>query len=199
MRELLLKNFYSILHVLHGKAINNGYHYLANPVPPAFKQSGLYFFFDPNIIRDISINKVVRIGITGNNNNNRLALHQSGSLSVSVFRKHVCSALANSLLPFNALSINSYIHQLQYLFLPINNQVDLKYLEKKTIELVSNRYQPILFDVPPINWLGYNSPSPAIVESHLWNVHHVGNYNHLNEEEYTEALKLLSIYVNVLP
>jgi hypothetical protein len=198
MREFFLNWLYEILGILQEKLINDGFHFLADPVPPAFIQSSLYFFFDPHIARGVGGNKIVRVGITGDNGNNRLLLHQNGHIGVSVFRRHVHNALEQNHEPCDAISISHYIHPLQYLYLPIADHDDLTALEKRIIEIVSNRYQPILIDTPPIGWLGYNAINPAIRESHLWNVHHVGNYQHNNEGIYNDALALLNHYVGEL-
>ncbi len=198
MREVFLNSLYEILAVLEGRVINNGFHFLADPIPGNFIESGIYFFFDPHIARDNTRAKIVRIGITGDNDNNRLLLHQNGHINVSVFRRHVRHALEQNNQPFDAISISHYIHQLQYLFLPVLNQIDLATLEKRLIEIVSNRHQPNQIDIPPIDWLGYHATNPAISESHLWNVHYVGNYNHFNEDIYHEAVELLSHYIDEL-
>lgn len=198
MREIFLNQLYKILGLLQEKEINNGFHFLADPVPVAFIQSGMYFFFDIHIPRHAGGNKIIRIGITGNNNNNRLLLHQNGNINVSVFRSHVGNALKQHNQEFDEISINKYIHPLPYLYLPIAHQDNLKTLEKRMIEIVSNHRQPVQIDTPTSDWLGYHAIKPAICKSHLWNVHHVGKYQSNNENIYHEALVLLAEYVNNL-
>lgn len=199
MRELYLAQLYQIIQLLFGKQINDGYHYLENPVPEAFIHAGIYFFFDPNINRANGQNKIIRIGKTGNNHNNRLNLHRNGTIDNSVFRRHVNSALQNNGQAHDEQAINTYIRPLPYLFLPINNDDHLDLIERRMIKLVSNRDQPVQFDVPPANWLGYHATNPAIGESHLWNVHHVGGYTEHNHEVYAEVLNLMHQYVDLLP
>jgi hypothetical protein len=40
-------------------------------------------------------------------------------------------------------------------------------LEKRIIEIASNRYQRIPIDTTPIDWFGYHAINAAILESHL--------------------------------
>jgi hypothetical protein len=60
MREIFLNQLYKILGLLQEKEINNGFHFLADPVPVAFIQSGMYFFFDIHIPRHAGGNKLAR-------------------------------------------------------------------------------------------------------------------------------------------
>lgn len=201
MRRTFLNRLYEILVILQGKSINNGYHYLYNNVPPSFIQSGLYFFFDHEIIREDNRFKIIRIGITGDNDNNRLLLHKKSTYTVSVFRKHVGRALnASHGQQFNEVTISEYIHPRPYLFLPVKNPDDLKILEKRCIEIVSNKGQ-LPIDPPGPEWLGYQhsvGANKAIRLSHLWNVQHTGNYDP-DHIDYNAALDLLDHYINLLP
>jgi hypothetical protein len=80
------------------------------------------------------------------------------------------------------------------LFLPIANAEGLATLERRCIEIVSNRYQEVPIDVPFDDWLG-NQQGPginnAISQSHLWCVQHTGNYQPHNPQIYNDALLLL--------
>ena len=203
MRLELISTIYKILGTLATKQINNGYKTLAEPIPIDYLQAGLYFFFDPNIPRNSGIgNKIIRIGITGNNGNNRLGLHQHGNIESSIFRKHVGRALTNMNNGItDEIQISNYIHSFHYLFLPIENNDQLHNFEKKLIEIISNcnHFTPI--DVPNINWLGFQQGpniNPAISCSHLWNVHYVNNYNENNQLLYNQILNELNNIVNTL-
>jgi hypothetical protein len=202
MRQAFINTIYQILNVLQHKPINNGYSFLANPVPNNFIQSGLYFFFDPAIQRPNGGSKVIRIGKTGDNLNNRLNRHKNGPLINSVFRQHVWKALTqlhNN--PMVETDISIYIHPLPYLFLPVANVQDLCTLERRCIEIVSNRYQNISIDAPAANWLGSQQGpgiNNAISQSHLWCVHHTANYQPNDHQIYSDALVLLESYVTNL-
>lgn len=204
MRQILISRLYNIITLLSTKQVNNGYNTLANPIPNSFLQSGLYFFLDPTIPRNNGDgNKIIRVGITGDNNNNRLDRHKRGSISDSVFRNHVGRALAtlnNGII--NEDQISQYIQNLHYLFVPIEDINLLHNLEKSLIEILSNCNQADNFDTPGIDWLGFqNGPSinNAISCSHLWNVHFVKNYNANNRLYYSQAIDDLNNIVNALP
>lgn len=200
MRQNLINSIYIILKNLKDKEFNNGYSYLIDVIPEDFNQSGLYFFFDPAVIRNNGQFKIIRIGITGANENNRLLRHKNGPFGGSVFREHIGRAL-NQLnnQNFDEHSISDYINKLPYIFLPINNQDELKLLERRCIQIVSNKNQDMQIDVPLDNWLGYQVGANInlnISKSHLWNVHHTGGYN--ENENYENAINLLSQYVENL-
>lgn len=204
MRQNLITSIYNILNVLSTKQINNGYSTLAAPIPNNFLQSGLYFFFDPNIPRNNgNRTKIIRVGITGDNNNNRLGRHQNGNINDSVFRIHIGRALAtmnNGVI--NEIQISQYIHNLQYLFAPIGDNNQLHNLERRLIEILSNCNQVNQVDAPRIGWLGYQqgpNVNNAISCSHLWNVHYVNNYNANDLLGYNQAINELNNIVNALP
>jgi hypothetical protein len=204
MREELIERIYEVLGNLATKKINNGYKTLAEPIPKLYLQAGLYFFFDHNIQRINGIgNKVVRIGISGENGNNRLGLHKNGNIESSIFRKHVGRALANSNNGIiDDIQISNYIHKLPYLFLPVLNNIQLHNLEKNLIQIISNYNQSYQIDIPPNNWLGYQQGpniNPAISSSHLWNVHYVKNFNGNNKFFYDQTLIEFKKLINSLP
>jgi hypothetical protein len=203
MRQIFVSRIYNILNLLSTKQINNGYHSLEQAIPVAFLQSGLYFFVDPSIPRTNGGGfKIVRIGITGNNGNNRLQLHKNGSITNSVFRKHIGHALmVQNNAAINEIHISNYIQQLKYVFLPVEDQVHLKMLEKSLIEIISNCNQLNNIDIPGANWLGIQigpNINNAIACSHLWNVHHVRNYNANNNANYNQSINDFNILVNAL-
>ncbi|MDF7821164.1 hypothetical protein P1X15_26310 [Runella sp. MFBS21] len=189
MRHIYLNQLYTILSDLKEK---QGYHYLLNAIPLQFN-CGLYFFFDPQTPINQHQFKIIYIGITKDNINNRLEKHQKAHISASSLRKHVGSAL-NLLYNenVNAAGISAYIHQLLYLFLPINNIDNLDALEKRCIEIVLNRNQ-VAIHPPMNNWLGYQLGG-AISEAQMWNNHYTNSYNPANN--YTHALDLLQVYLN---
>ena len=203
MREDLIEGVYEILGNLATKQINNGYNTLAEPIPVDYLQAGLYFFFDLNIPRMNRIgHKIIRIGITGDNGNNRLGLHKNGNINSSIFRKHIGRALANM---NNGIvddaQISNYIHNLPFLFLPIVNKDQLHNLEKKLIQIVSNCNRLNQIDIPNDNWLGFQQGpniNPAISCSHLWNVHYVKNFDENNELQYEQTIIQLNNIVNAL-
>jgi hypothetical protein len=204
MREVLIERIYEILGNLAAKQINIGYKTLAEPIPIEYLQAGLYFFFDLHIRRTNGIgNKIVRIGISGDNGNNRLGLHQNGNIDSSIYRRHVGRAFAsmnNGIIDNEQIS--NYIHNLPYLFLPVVNNDQLHNLEKKLIQIISNCNQANQIDIPPNNWLGFQQGpniNPAISCSHLWNVHFVKNFNENNELLYDQTLIELDNIVNALP
>jgi len=204
MREDLIERIYEILGNLATKQVNNGYNTLAEPIPVEYLQAGMYFFFDLNIPRINGIgNKIIRIGITGDNGNNRLGLHKNGNINSSIFRKHVGRAFANMNNGIiDDIQISNYIHNLHYLFLPIVNNNQLHNLEKKLIQIISNCNQLNQIDIPDYNWLGFQQGpniNPAIRCSHLWNVHFVKNFNENNEFLYSQTLIELNSIVNALP
>ena len=204
MRDDLIERIYETLGNLSAKQVNNGYNTLAEPIPVEYLQPGMYFFFDPNIPRINGIgNKIIRIGISGDNGNNRLGLHQNGNINSSIFRKHVGRAFANMNNGIiDDIQISNYIHNLPYLFLPVVNNAQLHNLEKILIQIISNCNQLNQIDIPPNNWLGFQQGpniNPAISCSHLWNVHYVRNFNENNEFLYDQKLIDLNNIVNALP
>jgi hypothetical protein len=204
MRENLIERIYNILNNLATKQINNGYKTLAEAIPVDYLQAGLYFFFDLNIPRtNGSGNKIIRIGISGDNGNNRLGLHQNGNINSSIFRKHVGRAFANmNNGVIDDVQISNYMHNLPYLFLPVVNSDQLHNLEEKLIQIISNCNQLNQIDIPPNNWLGFQhgpNINPAISCSHLWNVHYVKNYSENKENLYNQTLIELNEIVNALP
>jgi hypothetical protein len=201
MRQLLVNVLYGLVCQLRTKEINDGrYSFLAYPVPEEYIQCGLYFFFDPNHEGDDGTLRIVRIGITGDNDNNRLRLHQNGPNHMSLFRRHVTRALTHiNGAGFDRAQVSAYIHGLPYLFLPIGNLPNLQLIERRCIEIVSNRHQQVAIDAPHPDWIGYaNGPgiNVAVSTSHLWNVHHTSKFNPgLND--YNMALELLEHHINL--
>ena len=203
MRENLIEIIYDILGNLATKQINNGYNTLADPIPVEYLHAGLYFFFDLEIPRANGIgNKIIRIGITGDNGNNRLGLHKNSNINSSIFRKHVGRALANMNNGIiDEIQISNYIHNLPYLFLPVINNDQLHNLEKILIQIISNCNQLNQIDIPNNNWLGFQQGpniNPAISCSHLWNVHYVKWFNQNNELLYNQTLIELNNFVSAL-
>jgi hypothetical protein len=204
MRLQYVNELYKILDQL--KEQIGDYYYLSNQIPQEYlTNAGLYFFFDQNCLREDGISyKIVRIGITKDNNNPRLERHQNGNISDSIFRTHIGRAFEvnNNFLDNNVLEvmISNYIQDLPYLFIPINDNDNLKILEKRCIEIVSNFQTPnnnVIIDAPPENWLGYNvggNINPTICLSHLWLVHYVQNYDEHNID-YIDSLNLLQQYI----
>lgn len=204
MRQDFISRIYNILGTLAAKQINDEHRTLAEPIPDEYLQAGMYFFFDQNIPRNNGIgNKIIRIGITGNNGNNRLGLHQNSNINNSIFRKHVGRALANMNNGIiDEIQISGYIHNFHYLFLPIENNDQLHNLENILIQIISNCNQLNQIDIPNNNWLGFQQGpniNPAISCSHLWNVHYVNNFNENNELLYNQTLDYLNNIVNALP
>ena len=204
MRLQLVNNIYRILNALVNKEINDGYNTLANPIPLAHRQSGLYFFLDPAIRRlNENGHKVVRVGISGNNGNNRLALHQSGTVSNSIFRKHVGRSLSNlNNEGIDEMQISGYLNNLVYLFLPVADEMQLKKMEKMFVGIFSNCGQLAPIDTPEGFWLGFqNGPhiNNAISCSHLWNVHYVRSYDENNIQDYIATLQELNELVDAMP
>jgi hypothetical protein len=199
MRNIFLESLYNILEEVKKKSIREKYFKLSDNIPSEFNQSGLYFFFDKNIKRSSGGYKIVRIGKTGKNKNNRLKKHKSGNSSSSVFRAHIEKALKNKNNKHpNQKEIDHYIYKLFYLFIPIEKENDLKSIEKSCIEITSNKNQIELIDIPNKNWLGFQNGikiNKAISQSHLWCVHFTGTYNSKNEKLYLNNLKKLEKYV----
>jgi hypothetical protein len=204
MRLQYVNKLYQILDQL--KEQIGDYYYLSNQIPQEYlTNAGLYFFFDQNCLREDGISyKIVRIGITKDNNNPRLERHQNGNIIDSIFRAHIGRAFEvnNNFLDNNVLEvmISNYIQDLPYLFIPINDNDNLKNLEKRCIEIVSNFQTPnnnVIIDAPPENWRGYNvggNINPTICHSHLWLVHYVQNYDEHNID-YIDSLNLLQQYI----
>jgi hypothetical protein len=195
MREELVNFIYDSLYQYKDNHHNGNFYYLQNPIPQEFTQnSGLYFFFDPNIIIGNNKFKIVRVGITGDNGNNRLGHHQNGTINSSIFRKHVGRALNQLNGNFNENQISDYIRELPYLYKPINNQIKL--FEKNCIKVLSNRNQNEIIYPANENWLGLQIGGDinlAISEAHIWNVQHTnGNdFNNYPFDYYQNILNQL--------
>jgi hypothetical protein len=197
MREELVNFIYDGLYQYKDNHHNGNFYYLQNPIPQEFSQnSGLYFFFDPNIIVGNDRFKIVRVGITGNNGNNRLGHHQNGTIESSVFRKHLGRALEQLNENFNENEISEYIHLLAYLYIPINENINISELEKTCIKVLSNRNQNEIIYPANENWLGFQIGGDinlAISEAHMWNVQHTnGNdFNNFPFDYYQNILNQL--------
>jgi hypothetical protein len=195
MREELVNFIYDSLYQCKDNHHNGNFYYLQNPIPQEFTQnSGLYFFFDPNMIIGNNKFKIVRVGITGDNGNNRLGHHQNGTINSSIFRKHVGRALNQLNGNFNENQISDYIYEVPYLYIPINNQIKL--FEENCIKILSNRNQNEIIYPANENWLGIQIGGDinlAVPESHMWNVHHVNgnNFNNFQFEYYQNLLNQL--------
>ena len=189
MREQFVRSLHEILYKY--KEIQ-GFEYLNRPIPSNFK-CGIYFFFDELLTIPNDQFKITYIGITKNNKNNRLEKHQING--PSSFRDHVGEAIKNR---FGGNSspeyINKYIHHLPYLFVSINDIDDLKLIEKRSIELISNYNKDFKIHIPNENWLGYHHKNSIIPQAHIWNIQHAGNYDeNLNYLEALDKLKTYSI------
>lgn len=125
----------------------------------------------------------------------------SGNHRGSIFRKHIGFALINkNLYPrtnskywgvgSNATSIiknlevpieidvSKYINTMPFIWIEIDDLPSPNslrdYIERNSIALLSN-FGKSKFDHPNTNWLGFYTSNPAITESGLWNVNHVGD------------------------
>lgn len=193
MRKFLVEKIYSNLNDYSNKI--NEFHFLKNPINNNFKKSGgVYFFFENFKTLNLDYLKIIYIGITKNNENNRLEKHQKGD--ASSFRKHVSESLEKltKVAPSPNI-IDDYIHNLPYLFIPISNDNDIKTIEKATIEIISNFNQED--KIKPVNesWLGNSSGDDKIIKSQLWNWHHVSNFKISNIENYNKIIDLLNFYI----
>jgi hypothetical protein len=204
MRQILINLIYQSCDILSQKMINNGYRSFVDPIPNEFNQQGLYIIFDPQIIRTHGIgNKIIRIGKNGRRNN-RLARHRQGNINDSILRKHVGRAL-NILnnVQTAEVQISNYIQTLNYLFLPVNDENMLNSIEITLIQIISNsQFQQNPIDQPGENWLGYivgQNINNNIHQAHLWNVHHVNEYNPQLVPQYQETIQTLSNLVIALP
>jgi hypothetical protein len=192
LREELVNFIYDSLYQYKDNHHNGNFYYLQNPIPQEFNQnSGLYFFFDPNIIIGNNKFKIVRVGITGDNGNNRLGHHQNGTINSSIFRKHVGRALNQLNGNFNENEISEYIHSLPYLYIPEKSA-----FEEICIKILSNRNQNEIIYPANENWLGFQIGGDinlAVPESNLWCVHYTnGNtFNNLQFEHYQNLLNQL--------
>jgi hypothetical protein len=197
MRQHLVNFIYASLHQYKENQHNGNFFYLSNPIPQEFtNNSGLYFFFDSEIPAGENEFKIVRVGITGNNGNNRLGHHKDGTIDSSVFRKHIGRALHQLNGNFNENQISDYIQNLPYLYIPINNNLNL--FEKTCIKILSNRNQDEIIFPANENWLGFQNGgdiNSAVPESHLWCVHHTnGNdFNNFQLDYYQDILNQLFI------
>jgi hypothetical protein len=187
MRNLLIERLYQIL---KNHEVNNGHFYLQNPIPTSFT-CGIYFFFDK--ITPISEDqfKITYIGITKNNKNNRLEKHQYKG--PSSFRDHVGEAIENRNGVSNNLLIDQYIHNLPYIFITINDIDDLKMIETRTIELVSNYNQIPAIHIPNKEWLGYLHLQSIIPKAHIWNIQNAGG-KYSAKFNYSDLLDKLKKY-----
>lgn len=192
MREELVNFIYDSLYQYKDNHHNGNFYYLQNPIPQEFTQnSGLYFFFDPNIIIGNNKFKIVRVGITGDNGNNRLGHHQNGTINNSIFRKHVGRAFNQLNGNFNENEISEYIHSLPYLYIPEKSA-----FEEICIKILSNRNQNEIIYPANENWLGFQiggDVNLAVPESNLWCVHYTkgNNFNNFQFEYYQNLLNEL--------
>jgi hypothetical protein len=74
--------------------------------------------------------------------------------------------------------VSSHIGRMRFVWLavndPPNTKSDRAYLERNTIALLSNVNKPPI-DAPSPHWLGLHSGQKTIVNSGLWNTHHVAD------------------------
>jgi len=193
MRKQLVDSIYDFLYQY--KDNNHNFYYLCNPIPLEFRNnSGLYFFFDEKISAGENRFKIVRVGITGDNGNDRLNLHKNGSINDSIFRKHIGRALHQLNDQLNENEISDYIQKLPYLYIPINE--NLKLFEETCIKILSNRNQNGIIYPANQNWLGFQTGddiNSAVSESQMWNVHYTnGNqFNRFTLEHYQNILNQL--------
>ncbi len=193
MRKQLITRLYEIL---ENHKNTFGYKYLLNPIPNDFK-CGIYFFFDNLTTIENDQFKITYIGITKNNKNNRLEKHKING--PSSFRDHVNESLIN----FQGFStpaiVDSYIHNLPYLFIKIPNVVDLKEIEKTTIGLVSNINKISPINIPNKNWLGYHHSQSIIPKAHIWNIQHAKTgENKFNAINCNDPLSKLAEYSKLM-
>jgi hypothetical protein len=194
MKQALIERIYDATHNLASKSINQGFNRLEDPIPVAFQQQGLYLFLDPAILRtNAKTSKIIRIGITGINNSQRLSQHRSGNMESSVFRKHVGRAISvkkNRIA--TELEVSQYLHTLKYVFLPVSSESILRQLEKDMIAVISNYGLANCLDKPADNWLGFKqdcNTNNAIASSHLWNVHYVKRFDAENIRAYENGIR----------
>jgi hypothetical protein len=193
MKQALIERIYDATQTLASKSINQGFKRLVDPIPLAFQQQGLYIFQDPAILRtNAKTSKIIRIGITGINNSQRLSQHRSGNMESSVFRKHVGRAIsAKNNRIATELEVSQYLHSLEYVFLPVSNESLLRQLEKDLIAVISNYGLDNPLDKPADNWLGFQqdrNTNQAIATSHLWNVHYVKRFEAENISAYENSI-----------
>lgn len=193
MKQALIERIYDATHTLASKSINQGFSRLEDPIPAAFQQQGLYLFLDRAIPRtNAKSSKIIRVGITGINNSQRLSQHRSGNMESSIFRKHVgrsISAKNNRIA--TELEVSQYLHPLEYVFLPVSNESLLRQLEKNLIAVISNYGLTNPLDKPADNWLGFQqnrNTNQAIASSHLWNVHYVKRFEDENILTYENSI-----------
>lgn len=192
MREELVNFIYDSLYQYKDNHHNGNFYYLQNPIPQEFIQnSGLYFFFDPNIIVANDRFKIVRVGKTGDNGNNRLGRHQNGTIHDSIFRKHVGRALEQLNGNFNENEISEYINLLPYLYIPEKSAFEII-----CIKILSNRNQNEIIYPANENWLGFQIGGDinlAISEAHMWNVQHTNgiDFNNFEFDYYQNLLNQL--------
>jgi hypothetical protein len=194
MKQALIERIYDATHTLASKSINQGFNRLEDPIPSAFQQQGLYLFLDPAILRtNAKTSKIIRVGITGINNSQRLSQHRSGNMESSVFRKHVGRAIsAKNNRIATELEVSQYLHTLEYVFLPVSNESLLRQLEKDLIAVISNYGLANPLDKPADNWLGFKqncNTNNAIASSHLWNVHYVKRFDVENIRAYENGIR----------
>ena len=190
MRHQLIKRLYEILKTHETKL---GYHYLKDTIPQMFT-SGVYFFFDKTTPIENNQFKITYIGITNPNENNRLDKHKKNNNSASSFRESVYKAIPIKFGINGTLSVNDYIHNLPYIFILINDREDIKNIEQRTIELISNCNQAIQIHKPNDEWLGYSSDKEKVRNSNIWNSNYVKRYN--VDNNYSEAMNKLEHYSN---
>ena len=201
MRKEFIDDIYLNLQNLSKTNFCNGISSFQDAIPNKFMMPGIYFILDPNLkIQDLKFQRIVRIGITKGVNSNRLSFHRNGNISNSIFRKHISNSLNSTYNEVIEATISEYIFSLNYLFLPINNQSELKALEKSLISILSNKNQTPIYQ-PDKNWLGFNNGmrvNKSIPSSHLWNVQHTNSYDVLNTQEHDESLIYLNQHISLL-
>lgn len=213
MRDDFLHQLYQSLSVLKEK--QNGYHYLVNQIPAHTIVSGVYFFFDNNILREDTLTlKVMRVG-KSQILRKRFKYHKGnlgnggGAHRNSVFRQHIGKAFIlrdhlQALYPKWGIgkgaqpgeyqlevAISSYIRQLPYLFLHVPNLYEIELIETRSIELLSNSNPLLQTDVPNVDWLGYNLVG-EIANSNLWNIDYVNNYQPGIFQRYEQFIGVLN-------
>jgi hypothetical protein len=214
MRAHYLDLLYESLH--HLRDVLGDYYTLERPLPLELKRPGINFHFDSSILRQNGKSfKIVRVGRTGAPL--KLLFHRGhenggGRHRLSNFREHVGRAMMHKeklhhLYPgwgkaepetdehHLEVKTSTYIRPLPFLHLPELDNKKRKIIECRSIELLSNRNQPVQIDVPHADWLGHHLPG-KVAESHLWNTEHVDGFDAQNEERYAELIELINDTVN---
>jgi hypothetical protein len=96
--------------------------------------------------------------------------------------------------------VSTYIRQLPFLVLKVDDKEDRKFLEYCLISLLSNINRggtdPDCSDVPSDDWLGRHSDRPRVVDSGLWN-NHYANTPYCKECA-SRCLSLFRDYINAM-